>query len=101
MKNCSLYEFNIRDVTGEFPEDMMPNFEHFFGVVDRLSESTGWGSRGRNQVFENVPSDSNYPDCIEEILAGLKQNRETHEYHSLVPHTVSLKTEIMELNSSS
>ncbi len=68
----------IRDVTGEFPEDMMPNFEHFFGVVDRLSESTGWGSRGRNQVFENVPSDSNYPDCIEEILAGLKQNRETH-----------------------
>ena len=59
-------------------EEIQANIEHFFGVVDRVSGSTGYGSRGRNQVFNNESSDLNYSNRVDELLAGLQANREQY-----------------------
>ena len=58
--------------------EMIPNIEHFFGVVDRVYGSTGFGSRGRNQVFENIPTNPMYDDCVEEMVEGIRNNRDQH-----------------------
>ena len=73
-------------------EDMMPNIEHFFGVVDyplvmvHEVETKYW-------MNLRTRTDSNR---VDELLAGLKQN--STEYHFIRANMKSLKTTIMELN---
>ena len=72
---CLNSDLPIRDVDNPEDEDIQANIEHFFGVVDRVSGSTGFGSRGRNQVFSNEPINSKYASRVEELLAGIQSNR--------------------------